>query len=204
VHTYELPRTVANLLPKEVLPAKIADPVWRAFVRGEFDVAAFQAMKAVEVSVRAASGLGDNLISVKLMHEAFAPDAGALTDMNAEGGERVGRMELFAGAIASYKNPHHGDVKLDNPSEAIEIIRLANHLLPIVDARAKTKNAGGQLRSLLNRARPRILTTVRCLSTLLPTARQVNSPMRSWKSATPLSMHWRPLTRFGGAFLRLQ
>jgi hypothetical protein len=71
-------------------------------MRGEFDVAAFQAMKAVEVSVRAASGLGDNLIGVNLMREAFAPDAGPLTDVNAEGGERVGRMELFAGAIASY------------------------------------------------------------------------------------------------------
>jgi uncharacterized protein (TIGR02391 family) len=134
---------VANLLPKEILHAKIADPVWRAFMRGEFDVAAFQAMKAVEVSVRAAAGLGDNLIGVKLMREAFAPEAGPLTDMNAEGGERVGRMELFAGAIASYKNPHsHRDVNLDSPSEAIEIILLANHLLRIVDARAKARTAG--------------------------------------------------------------
>jgi uncharacterized protein (TIGR02391 family) len=135
---------LANLLPKEILHPKIADPVWRAFMRGEFDVAAFQAMKAVEVSVRVASGLGDNLIGVKLMREAFAPGAGSLTDMNTEGGERVGRMELFAGAIASYKNPHsHRDVNLDNPSEAIEIILLANHLLRIVDARAKAKNAEG-------------------------------------------------------------
>jgi hypothetical protein len=65
---------LANLLPKEILHPKIADPVWRAFMRGEFDVAAFQAMKAVEISVRAAPGLGDNLIGVKLMREAFAPE----------------------------------------------------------------------------------------------------------------------------------
>jgi len=72
---------VASLLPREILHPRIADPIWRAFIRGEFDVAAFQAMKAVEVSVCAAAGLGDNLIGVKLMREAFAPEAGPLTDL---------------------------------------------------------------------------------------------------------------------------
>jgi hypothetical protein len=81
---------VASFLPKEIRHPKIGDPVWRAFIRGEFDVAAFQAMKAVEVSMRAAAGLGDNLIGVKLVREAFAPEAGPLTDTSAEGGERVG------------------------------------------------------------------------------------------------------------------
>jgi uncharacterized protein (TIGR02391 family) len=95
---------VASLPPKEILHPRITDPVWRAFMRGEFDVAAFQAMKAVELSVRAAAGLSDNLIGVKLMREAFALEAGPLTDTNAEGGERVGRMELFAHIPKFYRH----------------------------------------------------------------------------------------------------
>jgi uncharacterized protein (TIGR02391 family) len=132
---------VARMFPKQALHQRIADKVWMAFMRGEFDVAAFQAMKAVEVSVRDAAGFGNNLIGVPLMREAFSPDKGPLTDVTAERGEQVARMELFAGAMGSYKNPHsHRDVDSNDPIEVIEIILLANHLLRIVDARAKAKD----------------------------------------------------------------
>jgi uncharacterized protein (TIGR02391 family) len=139
--------TVTRMLPREALHAKISEKSWPAFMRGEFDVAAFQAMKAVEVSVRDAGGLGNDLVGVPLMRKAFAPDKGPLTDMNAEGGEKQARADLFAGAMGSYKNPQsHRDVNLNEPIEAVEIILLANHLLRIVDARAeraKTKTMTG-------------------------------------------------------------
>jgi hypothetical protein len=44
----------ARRLEKASLHPRIAQSVWSAFMRGEFDVAAFQAMKAVEVAVREA------------------------------------------------------------------------------------------------------------------------------------------------------
>lgn len=73
------------------------------------------------------------------MRDAFSPESRPLTDSTSEAAQRQGRIDLFAGVIASYKNPHsHRDVNLDNASEAIEIILMANHLLRIVVTRKKT------------------------------------------------------------------
>jgi uncharacterized protein (TIGR02391 family) len=123
----------ARRLPKESLHPKISDDVWQFFHRGKYDTAVFEAMKAVEVSVRAVAGLTPRDIGAALMRKAFDPDNGPLTDMAAEKAERDARSHLFAGAIGSYKSPQSPrHVALDNPDEAAEIIMLANHFLWIV------------------------------------------------------------------------
>lgn len=69
---------------------------------------------------------------MKLMQEAFRT-GGPLADTSAEAGEQVATMQLFMGAIGALKNPaSHRTVHFDDPTEAAEVVQLADLLLRIL------------------------------------------------------------------------
>lgn len=101
---------------------------------GEYELAAFAAMREVEIRVRELAGAPAELIGVDLMHQAFKVDAGALHDPSLVRGEQVARMELFAGSIGVFKNPpSHRQVDYGNPTVAAEVVLLADLLRRMLD-----------------------------------------------------------------------
>jgi uncharacterized protein (TIGR02391 family) len=112
------------------------------FLLGDYETAAFKAMKEVEVRVRELAGLPNDLIGVPLMRQAFNSNGGPLTDTTHEGGERQARSDLFAGAIGSFKNPtSHRTVTYTDPTEASEVIMLADLLMRILDSIESTRSS---------------------------------------------------------------
>ncbi len=108
--------------------------VRQLFLTGETEAAVLIAMKEVEVHMREANGLSNDLVGVRLAREAFKSDGGQLADPDAEPGERVATMELFAGAMGTLRNPvAHRRVDYDDPVQAVEVILFADLLLRMID-----------------------------------------------------------------------
>ena len=126
----------ANMLPDDTLDPRLAAKVRPPFLRGDYDSALFEAFKEVEIHVRNLSGLTKDDIGVTLMRKAFKPGEGPLIDQKQTVGEQQGIMDLFAGAIGSFKNPSsHRDVDLTDPVEAVELIGFADLLIRIAGRR---------------------------------------------------------------------
>ena len=137
----------ADCLPRKLLHSRIAQKVWAPFLRGDYEMAVFQAFKEVEVEVRKAAKCADADIGVALMRKAFQK-GGPLADATALDAEQQALAHLFAGAIGSYKNPHsHRSVTIES-TEAAEMIVLASHLLGIMDKRLSNDSAALQAATL--------------------------------------------------------
>jgi uncharacterized protein (TIGR02391 family) len=61
-------------------------------------------------------------------------DGRQLSDAYLEGGEQKARSDLFAGAVGVFKNPSsHRAVAYEDPTEAAEVVLLADLLLRLLD-----------------------------------------------------------------------
>ena len=125
----------AAAFPRELLHPSIAERVWAALARGEYDAAVFYAFRSVEEAVRKAGSFADTDLGVTLMRKAFDPHTGPLTKATDPESERLALGHLFAGAIGSYKNPHSHRTVVIDADDAREMVMLASHLLRIVDSR---------------------------------------------------------------------
>jgi uncharacterized protein (TIGR02391 family) len=100
------------------------------FLLGEYELAAFAALREVEIRVRELAGEPNTEIGVLLQRKAWNPKSGPLADPELDGGERAAVADLFAGAIGTFKNPpSHRQVDYGDPAEASEIVLLADLLL---------------------------------------------------------------------------
>jgi uncharacterized protein (TIGR02391 family) len=105
------------------------------FLLGQHELAAFAALREVEIRVRELAKAGHSSIGVDLMKQAFRK-GGPLRDSAAHEGEEEATMALFWGAIGVFKNPSsHRQVTYDDVTMASEIVLLADLLLRLLDRR---------------------------------------------------------------------
>jgi uncharacterized protein (TIGR02391 family) len=115
------------------LHSRLGARIRRQFLLGEYELAAFAAMREVEIRVRELSSLPESKIGVDLMKQAFR-EGGPLASKELDPGERDARMALFWGAIGVFKNPSsHRQVDFGDATEASEVVLLADLLLRLLD-----------------------------------------------------------------------
>ncbi|HEY5260946.1 MAG TPA: TIGR02391 family protein [Solirubrobacteraceae bacterium] len=114
----------------------IAERVRAQWSLGEFESAAFLAMREVEIRVRDLAGASTGDLGVPLMQASFREN-GPLADSSLESAEQQATMALFWGAIGVFKNPSsHRQVEYDDPTAASEVVLLADLLLRLLDGLA--------------------------------------------------------------------
>lgn len=126
----------ASLLPKALLLPALHVTVLPLFQRRDFETEVFVAMKQVEVAVREAAGLPENLVGTGLMRKAFAADQRMGSGFAADA-ERQALSDLFAGAMGYFRNTTGHRTVDFTPAEAARVILFASELLSLVQERVR-------------------------------------------------------------------
>jgi uncharacterized protein (TIGR02391 family) len=125
----------ASQLHREGMHPTLRTTVYSKFIRGDYENAVLEAFKLVEVATREAGQFAADDLGTQLMRDAFNVSNGPLTDKTELTAERQGLSDLFAGAIARFKNPSsHRLVEFDADT-CRELLSLASVLLRIIDVR---------------------------------------------------------------------
>ena len=128
------------LMPHDLVDERIRLASEANLFAGQYDLAAFNALREVEIAVRNAAGLSDQH-GVPLLREAFHAERGPLRDPDAADDARQATAQLFAAPFALYSNPtRHREVGL-SAEKTVEVLILATHLLRIVEERVKANVA---------------------------------------------------------------
>ena len=124
---------VERYLSLDVLNPDLRRKIYSDFLKGEFDSAAFKALKLVEVRAREIGGLSSDVHGKGVFQELFSPECTQTLPDDYSEKDRGNIINLFRASYELYRNPSgHRDIDM-KVEEAVEIIMLANHLLRILD-----------------------------------------------------------------------
>jgi uncharacterized protein (TIGR02391 family) len=118
------------MLTKDMLHRDLQSTVFENFASGNYETAVRDAFVTVEIEVRSAANLPATTIGVRLMRDAFNVNGGPLTDTSLPLPERERIIDLFVGAIGTFKNAasHRKLTHLDALT-TIEELMIASRLL---------------------------------------------------------------------------
>lgn len=118
---------------QEGLHPKIESEARSQFLLGQYELAVFASLKAVEIRARSLAGFGHDVHGVEVFNRAFGKN-GTLVDTTAQPAEQDGLRSLFAGAYAVFRNPAgHREVDYTDIAEAAEAVQCASLLMRILD-----------------------------------------------------------------------
>jgi hypothetical protein len=113
--------------------SRIFAATWRAVELAQHRQAIQAGVQEVEAAVRDATQGGIPSHGPELVHLAFDPSEGPLTDRGASEYDRIGTRDLFVGFMLRYRQlPQHAEYSL---AETSRILALATYLMYTIDLR---------------------------------------------------------------------